>query len=128
MERARCLEMIYPELTDTLVVTIMGASAQELYNLGHLYEAGVAHYQATGKSNLLEVCLKSADLIDRDFGKGELKIAPGGVKRQSLDLVAYRRIGRISARRTRQAVVLASAAETISFNKIGVAGAAGPRR
>ncbi|MES2357458.1 MAG: thiamine pyrophosphate-dependent enzyme [Gemmatimonadota bacterium] len=35
MERARCLEMIYPELTDALVVTIMGASAQELYNLGH---------------------------------------------------------------------------------------------
>jgi len=35
MERARCLEMIYPELTETLVVTIMGASAQELYNLGH---------------------------------------------------------------------------------------------
>ena len=35
MERARCLEMIYPELEDKLVVTIMGASAQELYNLGH---------------------------------------------------------------------------------------------
>jgi sulfopyruvate decarboxylase subunit beta len=35
MERAGCLEMIYPELEDTLVVTIMGASAQELYNLGH---------------------------------------------------------------------------------------------
>jgi sulfopyruvate decarboxylase subunit beta len=35
MERARCLEMIYPELTEKLVVTIMGASAQELYNLGH---------------------------------------------------------------------------------------------
>lgn len=35
MERARCLEMIYPELQDKLVVTIMGASAQELYNLGH---------------------------------------------------------------------------------------------
>jgi sulfopyruvate decarboxylase subunit beta len=27
--------MIYPELEDTLVVTIMGACAQELYNLGH---------------------------------------------------------------------------------------------
>jgi sulfopyruvate decarboxylase subunit beta len=27
--------MIYPELQDKLVVTIMGASAQELYNLGH---------------------------------------------------------------------------------------------
>ena len=35
MERAECLGMIYPELHDTLVVTIMGACAQELYNLGH---------------------------------------------------------------------------------------------
>ena len=35
MERARCLEVIYPELHDKLVVTIMGACAQELYNLGH---------------------------------------------------------------------------------------------
>lgn len=35
MERAQCLEMIYPELEDKLVVTIMGACAQELYNLGH---------------------------------------------------------------------------------------------
>src|ERR1043166_3638948 len=35
MERAGCIEMIYPELEDKLVVTIMGACAQELYNLGH---------------------------------------------------------------------------------------------
>lgn len=35
MERARCLEVLYPELADKLVVTIMGACAQELYNLGH---------------------------------------------------------------------------------------------
>jgi len=35
VERARCLEMIYPELENKPVVTIMGASAQELYNLGH---------------------------------------------------------------------------------------------
>jgi sulfopyruvate decarboxylase subunit beta len=34
MERAGCLEMIYPELQDKLVVTIMGACAQELYDLG----------------------------------------------------------------------------------------------
>lgn len=34
MKRARCLEMIYPELEDRLVVTIMGACAQELYDLG----------------------------------------------------------------------------------------------
>ncbi len=35
MERAGCIEMIYPEIEDKLVVTIMGACAQELYNLGH---------------------------------------------------------------------------------------------
>jgi sulfopyruvate decarboxylase subunit beta len=35
MERRRCIEMIYPELQDKAVVTIMGASAQELYDLGH---------------------------------------------------------------------------------------------
>ena len=35
MERARCIEMMYPELEEPLVVTIMGAAAQELYNLGH---------------------------------------------------------------------------------------------
>ena len=34
MERAGCLHMIYPELEDRIVVTIMGACAQELYNLG----------------------------------------------------------------------------------------------
>ncbi len=35
MERAQCIAMLYPELEDRLVVTIMGASAQELYDLGH---------------------------------------------------------------------------------------------
>lgn len=35
MKRAECIQMLYPELADKLVVTIMGACAQELYNLGH---------------------------------------------------------------------------------------------
>jgi sulfopyruvate decarboxylase subunit beta len=35
MERAGCIEMMCPELQDRIVVTIMGACAQELYNLGH---------------------------------------------------------------------------------------------
>lgn len=51
--------------------------SHELYNLGHLYEAGVAYYQATGKRALLDVCLKSAELVWRDFGDGQLRIAPG---------------------------------------------------
>lgn len=51
--------------------------AHELYNLGHLYEAAVAHYQATGKKNLLKIALKSADLVLKDFGPGKLMVPPG---------------------------------------------------
>ena len=35
MKRAECIGMLYPDLEDKLVVTIMGACAQELYDLGH---------------------------------------------------------------------------------------------
>ncbi|MBN2560801.1 MAG: glycoside hydrolase family 127 protein [Phycisphaerae bacterium] len=46
------------------------AHGHELYNVGHLYEGAVAHYQATGKRTLLAVALKNADLIHRVFGLG----------------------------------------------------------
>lgn len=51
--------------------------SHELYNLGHLYEAAVAHYQATGERKLLDVALKSADLLVRTFGPGKRKIYSG---------------------------------------------------
>jgi DUF1680 family protein len=42
----------------------------ELYVAGHFIEAGVAHFHATGKSALLDVVCKLADLIGRTFGPG----------------------------------------------------------
>ncbi len=51
--------------------------SHELYNLGHLYEAGVAHFQATGKRPLLDVCQRSAELLWRDFGGRSRRLAPG---------------------------------------------------
>jgi len=51
--------------------------SHELYNLGHLYEAAVAHYQATGKRTLLDIALKSADLVYKDFGLDRVKVYPG---------------------------------------------------
>jgi len=51
--------------------------SHELYDLGHMYEAGVAYYQATGKRALLDVCLRSAELVWKDFGDRKLRIAPG---------------------------------------------------
>ncbi len=51
--------------------------SHELYDLGHLYEAAVAHYQATGKRTLLDIALRTADLLDRTFGPGKQVIWPG---------------------------------------------------
>ncbi len=49
----------------------------ELYNLGHLYEAAVAHYRSTGKRTLLDVAVKSADLVDTVFGPDRRRDVPG---------------------------------------------------
>ena len=51
--------------------------SHELYNLGHLFEAAVAHHQATGKRSLLDVAIRAADLLDRTFGPGKTSIWPG---------------------------------------------------
>jgi len=51
----------------------------ELYIAGHFIEAGVAHFEATGKRTLLEVVCKLADMIERVFGlsEGQCSGAPG---------------------------------------------------
>lgn len=43
----------------------------ELYVAGHFIEAGVAYYYATGKTNLLDIVSRNADLICEVFGPGE---------------------------------------------------------
>lgn len=45
----------------------------ELYCAGHLIEAAVAHYHATGKRKLLDVLCRYADYIDSVFGTQEGK-------------------------------------------------------
>ncbi|MDP2137828.1 MAG: glycoside hydrolase family 127 protein [Candidatus Didemnitutus sp.] len=47
----------------------------ELYIAGHFIEAGVAHFEATGKRSLLDVVVKLANLIERTFGLGPEQIA-----------------------------------------------------
>lgn len=44
------------------------AECHELYCAGHLIEAGVAYYRATGKRKLLDVVIRFADYIDSVFG------------------------------------------------------------
>ncbi|MFX1574602.1 MAG: glycoside hydrolase family 127 protein [Promethearchaeota archaeon] len=61
--------------------------SHELYNMGHLIEAGIAYYQVTGKEKLLNVVIKSADLIDREFGQEKLERIPG---HQEIELALIR--------------------------------------
>ncbi|MFI5129721.1 MAG: glycoside hydrolase family 127 protein [Chitinophagales bacterium] len=51
--------------------------SHELYNAGHLYEAAAAHFQATGKRNLLDIALKNANLVCSVFGPDKKHVAPG---------------------------------------------------
>jgi DUF1680 family protein len=53
------------------------AISHELYNAGHMYEAAVAYYQATGKRKLLDVAIKNADLVNATFGHGKRQGVPG---------------------------------------------------
>lgn len=53
--------------------------SHEFYNLGHMTEGAVAHYQATGKRNFLDIAIKYADCVCREIGNGpqQKKYVPG---------------------------------------------------
>jgi DUF1680 family protein len=61
--------------------------SHEFYNVGHMYEAAVAHYRATGKRDFLEVAIRNANLIydicitqGNDYVPGHQEIEIGLVK------------------------------------------------
>jgi DUF1680 family protein len=55
----------------------VSTGSHELYNAGHLIEAAVAYYRATGKRSLLDVAIRFASRIDEDFGPDARHDIPG---------------------------------------------------
>ncbi len=53
--------------------------SHELYNLGHMVEGAIAHYQATGKRNFLDIAIRYADCVVREVGSGsgQTRVVPG---------------------------------------------------
>lgn len=53
--------------------------SHEFYNLGHMIEGAIAHYQATGKKNFLNIAIKYADCVEREIGDkpGQVVRVPG---------------------------------------------------
>lgn len=45
--------------------------SHEFYNLGHMVEGAIAHYQATGKRSFLDIAIRYADCVCREIGPGE---------------------------------------------------------
>lgn len=44
--------------------------SHELYNLGHMVEGAIAHYQATGSTKFLNIAKRFADCVCREVGAG----------------------------------------------------------
>ena len=53
------------------------AFCHEMYTAGHMFEAAVAHFEATGKRTLLGIAVKNADHVDATFGPGKREGQPG---------------------------------------------------
>ena len=53
--------------------------SHELYNLGHMVEAAIAHYQATGSRHFLDIAIRYADCVCREVGPklGQACVVPG---------------------------------------------------
>ena len=67
---ARNPNAIHPWLGKTKFET-EPQNSHETFTLGHLYDASIAHYYATGKRTLLDVAIKNADLlVDYYLNKG----------------------------------------------------------
>ena len=53
--------------------------SHELYNLGHMVESAIAHYQATGTRRFLDIAIRYADCVCREVGpnSGQACVVPG---------------------------------------------------
>ena len=65
----------------------------EMYCAGHMTEAAVAYYQATGKRKFLDICCRLCDHIDRRFGKGKITGIPGHEEIELALMRLYRATG-----------------------------------
>ena len=68
-------------------------TSHELYDQGHMIEAAVAHYSATGKRNFLQIAIKSADLMVATFGPDKRRDVPGHEEVELALVKLYRATG-----------------------------------
>ncbi len=67
--------------------------SHELYCIGHLIQAGVAHHRCTGSTALLDVARRAADCAVRDFGDNQRKDTDGHPVVETALVELYRETG-----------------------------------
>jgi len=65
----------------------------EFYCIGHLIQAAVAHYRATGDQSLLTCAAKAADLLIETFGPGKRRGCSGHPELEMAMVELYRTLG-----------------------------------
>jgi DUF1680 family protein len=66
----------------------------ELYCAGHMFQAAIAHYRATGSARFLEVAIRFADYLTRTFGPGKIEQPDGHPEVEMALVELYRVTGR----------------------------------
>lgn len=70
------------------------AKSHELYCIGHLIQAGIAHKRATGRDDLLSIALRAADCVVAEFGNGRRSDSDGHEEIEMALVELYRETGR----------------------------------
>ena len=76
------------------------SSRHELFAVGHLLQAAIAHRRATGESRLLDVAIRLADLVAAEFGPGRNEGRPGHPEIELALVELYRETGDVSYLKT----------------------------
>ncbi|MDI6828796.1 MAG: glycoside hydrolase family 127 protein, partial [Armatimonadota bacterium] len=69
------------------------AKEHELYCAGHIFQAAIAHYRATGERKFLEAASKYADYLTKVFGAGKIEQADGHPEIEMALVELYRTTG-----------------------------------
>jgi hypothetical protein len=69
-------------------------TGHELYCLGHMLQAGIAYYRATGNRKLMDGGIKFVDYLLRDFGPGKQPLLAGHPEIELALIELYRTTGR----------------------------------
>ena len=70
------------------------AKSHEMYCIGHLIQAGIAHKRATGRSDLLAIAEKAADCIVEEFGNDRRPGSDGHEEIEMALVELYRETGK----------------------------------